>query len=313
MAGAFALGIDIGGTQVRAGLVDASGALIRRKTAPTDARGGPDAVLKQLAQLAAEVCGPKMRDVAGIGVATAGPLDTASGTIIDIPTLPGWKGFPLRRRLEVVFGSNVRVEGDAIAAAYGEWQFGAGRSLRHLVYVTVSTGIGGGVVLDGRLAHGRCGLAGHVGHLRLAESGPTCSCGAMGCFEAFASGRALDRLAQEAVREHPTSLLATLSQGTNADARRLFEAARSGDAVCVDIVRREAAYLGLAFTSLIHLYSPERVIVGGGVSRDFDLLDEGIHAIIRRDALAPFRDIPVVPAGLGEDSGLVGAAALAFT
>ena len=146
--------------------------------------------------------------IAGVGVSAPGPLDSETGTIIAIPTLPGWEEFPLATTLAREFGLPVVVENDGIAAANGEWRFGSARELRHFVYVTVSTGIGGGVVVDGRLLHGRRGLAGHVGHMVIAPDGPLCSCGARGCFEALASGSALARAGREAVAAEPASILA---------------------------------------------------------------------------------------------------------
>jgi len=310
MAGLRAIGIDLGGTQVRAALVE-RGRVLRRAAARTDVRGGPPAVLAQFRQLVAAVCDEATRpSVAGIGVSAPGPLDSEAGIILQIPTLPGWEDIPLRRLLSAEYQLPVVVEGDGIAAAFGEWQFGAGQGLRHLVYVTVSTGIGGGVVIDGRLLHGRRGMAAHVGHFRMAADGLTCSCGATACFEAFASGTALGRRAQEAARRDAGGWLGRLAPPAAIDARQVVEGARRGDPRSLALLGEEAAYLGAGFTGLIHLYSPERVIVGGGLSQAFDLLEEGIDAVIARDAMSPFRTVSVVRAGLGEDSGLVGAAAL---
>jgi glucokinase len=159
---------------------------------------------------------------------------------------------------------------------------------RHLVYVTVSTGVGGGVVVDGRLLHGRRGMAGHVGHLRMALEGPVCSCGTIGCFEAFAAGTALGRRARQAATMHPEGLLGIWSASQMIEARHVVEGARQGDPTCLALLREEAAYLGAGFTSLIHLFSPERIIMGGGVSQAFDLMIDDIHAVIRRDATEPF-------------------------
>ncbi len=305
------IGIDLGGTHVRAALV-AGGQLLRRATACTDVSGGPQAVLRQFKQLVGEICSPEgWKQIGGIGVAAPGPLDSETGTILHIPTLRGWEDFPLKQALTSDFGLPVLVENDGIAAAYGEWQYGAGKGLRHLVYVTVSTGIGGGVVVDGKLMHGHRGMASHVGHFRMAFDGPLCSCGATGCFEAFAAGTALGKRARDAARQHPKGLLAQLATPETVDARHVVAGARRGDPVCVGLLQEEAALLGAGFTGLIHLYSPERIIMGGGVSDAFDLLEHDIHTVIRRDAMQPFKDVPVVRAGLDHDSGLIGAAALA--
>lgn len=310
---AQAIGIDLGGTQVRAALVDESGTVLRRASTRTDVQGGPLAITAQFRQLLAEI-GADPSSLAGIGVSSAGPLDSETGTFIHVPTLPHWEDFPLRQHLMADLNLPVVVEGDAIAACYGEWHFGAGKGLRHLLYVTVSTGIGGGVISDGRLIHGRRGMTAHVGHFRMFVEGlaetPRCSCGAVGCFEAFAAGTALDRRARQAAHDHPESALARVAATQPLTAGHVVEAARQGDATALRLIDQEADYLGEGFTSLIHLYSPERVIMGGGVSHGFDLMEARIHAVIRNTALPSFRDVPVVRAGLGDNAGLVGAAAL---
>ncbi|CAM5775791.1 sugar kinase [Labrys miyagiensis] len=303
-----AIGIDLGGTQVRAALVDNLGNVLRRAATRTDVQGGPKAVMAQFAGLVAEVAqGEDPGGLAGVGVCAPGPLDSTTGTFIHVPTLPGWEDFPLRDELARALGLRVVVEGDAIAACYGEWRFGAGRGLQHLLYITVSTGIGGGVISDGHLLHGRRGMTSHVGHFRMATDGPRCSCGGIGCFEAFAAGTALDRRARQAALDHPQSLLAGLALPTAGD---VVEAARQGDSVALDLIGEEADYLGTGLTSLIHLYSPDKVIMGGGVSNGFDLMEARIGRVIRDTAMPSFRDVPVVRAGLGDNAGLVGAAAL---
>lgn len=312
MAGQLAIGIDLGGTQVRAALVE-GGRVLRRAATRTDVYGGPSAILTQFRQLIGQICSSaQWTQVAGLGVSAPGPLDSEEGIILHIPTLPDWENVALREILAADYGLPVVIENDGIAAAYGEWQFGAGQGLRHLVYVTVSTGIGGGVVIDGRLMHGRRGMAGHVGHFRMAAQGPHCSCGATACFEAFAAGSALGRRARDAARDDPTGWLGHMTPPETVDARQVVDGARQGDLVCLALLREEARYLGAGLTGLIHLYSPECVIMGGGVSEAFDLLDHDMRAVIQRDAMPPFKTVPVVRAGLGDNSGLIGAAALAM-
>lgn len=310
----LAVALDLGGTQLRAALVGNDGAIQARAAERTDVAGGPRAVLAQMRRLVAEVVAEVVGGVVvtGVGVCAPGPLDTGTGTVLGIPTLPGWAGFPLRDALADALGLPVTLENDGIAAAYGEWRHGAGRGLLHMVYVTVSTGIGGGVVIDGRLLHGRRGMAGHVGHFPMDPAGPVCSCGAAGCFEALASGSALDRAARMAAAADPAGAIARRAAGHPAEACHAEDAARQGDPEALRIMAREAALLGVGITGLIHLYSPERVILGGGVSAAFDLLDAGIHAMIRSRAMPAFRDVLVVPAALARNSGLVGAATLAL-
>lgn len=313
MPEALSLGFDLGGTQVRAALVS-GGAVLQRVSALTDVAGGPDAVMRQFRQLADEVSiGVDSGLIRAVGISAPGPLDSISGVVDHIPTLPGWDGFPLKDRLFAEFGKAAIVEGDGIAAAYGEWKHGAGQGLDNLVYVTVSTGVGGGVVVDGRLMHGRRGMGGHVGHFRIAPTGPVCSCGATGCFEAFAAGTALGKRARIVAEANPSGYLGMIAAGGRVESRNAVEGAREGDAECRALIDEEADYLGVGFTGLIHLFSPEKVIIGGGVAKAFDLMSDRIHARIRRDAMAPFKAVEVVPAALGDNCGLVGAAALALS
>ncbi len=325
MSHPLAIAFDLGGTQVRAALVRGDGAVLQRTALRTDVAGGPAGVVHQFEQMvqqlrAADGVAQAMQAAAtasgaaitAIGVSAPGPLDSSTGVVLRIPTLPGWDHFALRDTLEQRFKLPVTVEGDGIAAANGEWRHGAGRGLDDLVYVTVSTGIGGGVVCDGRLLHGRRGMAAHVGHMRMVGVGPLCPCGAVGCFEALASGTALGREGRSAAAAHPDSALGRLALQRMVTAADVVAAARAGDAVAAALIGRQADHLGTGFTALLHAFSPALIIMGGGVSQAFDLLEPGIRAAIHRDAMAPFRDVPVVTAALGDNAGLVGAALLAL-
>jgi glucokinase len=297
MQPALALAIDLGGTQLRVAVVDAVGQILRRAAEPTDVAGGPEKIVAQMIRLAAEMKregGPK---IAAVGVSSPGPLDSDAGRTIEIPTLPGWTDYPLRQVLGERLALPVVLENDGISAAYGEWKFGAGHGFDNLVYVTVSTGIGGGVVADGRLLRGRRGMAGHVGHMMIAADGPVCPCGGRGCFEALASGTAFNAAAQKA---------------GYSDAKAALEAARDGDQKAFSVVEREADFLGYGFASLLHLYSPNRIIVGGGVSQGLDLMLARILDRVRHLVMPPFRDVEIVKAKLGDNAGLIGAAAMAI-
>ena len=293
----LALGIDLGGTQVRAGLVDGTGQIIRRAAILTDVQGGPHAVIQQMLELADAVIASDRSRVKAAGVSSPGPLDSDSGCTIELPTLPGWTNFPLRQTLAEKLQMPVTLENDGIAAANGEWKFGAGKGLKHLVYVTVSTGIGGGVVVDNHLMRGRSGMAGHVGHMSIEENGPLCGCGNPGCFEALASGTAFNRIAKSLGFESASSLTV---------------AARNGDANALAAVHRQAILLGYGFASLLHLFSPEKLIVGGGVTGAFDMMLPTIKAEVQRRAISAFKSVEIVTAALGDNAGLVGAASLAI-
>ena len=307
-----ALAADLGGTQLRVALVR-GGMVLRRRAEPIEVeRRLQGAILKQMGRLFAEARGTdELGQPSALGVCMPGPLDTETGIVADVPTLPGWNGFPLLAHLHEQFALPVALENDAIAAAVGEWRYGAGRGLRHMIYATVSTGLGGGAIVDGKPLHGRRGMAGHFGHMAIGLDGPRCSCGRTSCFEAYASGTAL-RLRAEAAAREGKGHLSAVAAARAVNGADVVAGARAGDAQCLRLIEEEARYLGLGFVSLIHVYSPELVIMGGGVSQAFDLLSPGIHEVIAREAMPAFRDVRVVQAELGPDVGLVGAAAVAL-
>lgn len=305
-----AIGIDLGGTQVRAALVDGQGSVLARAEERTDAVGGPARVLKQIQDLAEGlVASTSLAGIVGVGVSTPGPLDTVAGIASDIPTLAGFAGFALKAELQKRFSCPVSLENDGIAAAIGEWQFGAGRGRDNLIYATVSTGIGGGIIADGRVLRGRKGMAGHIGHMTVVPNGEPCLCGNHGCFEAYGSGTAFTARARRAAAQSRETVL---GRDGGVDSRSVFAAARQGDALAIRLVDEEAEILGRGFCSLIHIFSPEVIVMGGGLSQEFERLRPGIQAHISTWAMPAFRDVAVVRAALGQNSGLVGAAALAF-
>ncbi len=298
----LAIGIDLGGTELRAALIGPDGTLRARRQTATDAKGGPQAVI---AQMLALIAGLGTDGVQGIGIAAPGPLDPIAGICIAPPTLEGWRDVPLAALLAERTGLPTRLENDANAAALGEHRAGAGRGLAHLVYVTISTGIGGGVIEQHRLLHGRRGMAAEIGHMTLVADGPPCVCGGRGCWEALASGPALAQAAAQAIAGGaPTALRLPVT------ARDVAEAARSGDALALDLLRREARWLGLGFANLLHLYSPEAIIAGGGLSAALAMMLPEILATLHSAAMPAYHGAQVLPAALGPDAGLVGAACL---
>lgn len=306
-----ALAFDLGGTELRAALVADGGTVLAFASVPTLAKDGPDAVLDQISMLAGKIhyAVPHLRPV-GVGIGAPGPLDPVAGILTAPPTLSGWHEVPLARILEERFNLPVRLENDANAAALGEWRFGAGRGAASLVFVTVSTGIGGGVISDGRIFHGRRGLAGEIGHMTIASESERCFCGAIGCFEAVASGTVLGRRATKLTRHGDGSVMRMLSANGDVTGRHVVEAARDGDAAALALIAEEARWLGIGFTNLLHLYSPDMIVMGGGVSNGYDLLHNGIATTVRERAMSAYRDVPVVKAKLGQQAGLIGAASL---
>lgn len=295
---AFAIALDMGGTQTRAALVDADGNLTNRITLPTPAQSGGEAVVAQLAA-AAEHAAQGASNIIGVGLSSPGPLDTEKGTTIHLPTIKGMTNFPIREALSEKLGRNVMLENDGISAAIGEWKFGNGRGLHSLVYVTLSTGIGGGAIVNNTVVRGHMGMASHVGHMSIQRDGLRCGCGNTGCWEAYAAGPAFAARASAAL-------------GRQLQPAEVFALALQGNAAAQEQVDEEAKLLGQGLTSLLYLYSPERIIVGGGLTNAWDQLESGITAYIKSNAMFPFCDVPIVKAALGDNSGLIGAAALVF-
>ncbi|MBZ9864809.1 ROK family protein [Mesorhizobium sp. CA15] len=307
----LALAFDLGGTELRGALIGRGGEVVARVSESTMTEAGSEAVIGRIIALADKLLDDHPRaNVIGIGACAPGPLDPKAGIVIGPPTLSGWHNVPIIDILSRQFSLPVRLENDANAAALGEWRFGAGRGAGSLVFVTVSTGIGGGVIADGHIYHGRRGLAAEIGHMTITGEGDRCFCGNVGCFEAVASGTALGRRATRLTAPGDGSQLRRLSKDGDVSARHVVEAARTGDVAASDLVEAEAKWLGIGFTNLLHLYSPEVIVMGGGLANGFDLLAPGIRATIAERAMQAYRDVPIVPAELGDRAGLVGAASL---
>lgn len=304
-----AIGIDLGATELRVALVDESGAMLAYEKVKTDRLGGPEAIVEQIQQLVARVQG--QHEVSSIGVCAPGPLNTETGVVLTPPTLPGWKNIELRRILTERLQLPVSLNNDANAAAYGEWRFGGGRGCRHLVYITVSTGIGGGVVTDGRLLTGQSGFAAEMGHMCVAMDGPTCLCGHCGCWESLASGTALAKFAEEAVRECQSSLMIELAAGGPIQAFHVGAAAAQGDPLALALLQDEARYLTVGLINILHLFAPEVVLIGGGVAASLPIMKASILEGIEKGAMSSYRRTPIERAEL-EEPGAVGAAALAM-
>jgi glucokinase len=309
-----AFGIDLGGTELRAALVGETGAVLAHAQTKTAADAGPEAIVRQIEALVGAIKAAAADVIpVGVGIGAPGPLDTSRGLVQSPPTLRGWTDVPLAAILSERLGLPAVLDNDGHAAALGEWAFGAAIGAEDFVYITVSTGIGGGVVCDGRLLRGRGGRAGHVGHMIVTEADVLCNCGNRGCWEALASGPALAAAAQAALSLHPDSLIKAIAGEGPIDARMVGSAARKGDELALRLVRREAEILGAGIASLIHLFSPECVILGGGLSALFDLMQPTIEAAIAARAMPAFRDTRLVKAALGDRTGVVGAASLVLS
>lgn len=300
--------VDLGGTHIRTAVAAADGQLTGRLDEPTPL-DGPDVVTDRIAEMAARsaaAAGGRVSDLTRAIVASPGPLDRERGIIFSPPNMPGWETVALKDELERRLGIPVTVENDANAAALGEVRFGAARGARHAVYITISTGIGGGVVTDGRLVTGAGGTAGEIGHMTIDRHGPQCGCGNVGCLEASGSGTAIARRFREAVRSGRASALSP----DIATAEDIARAAQAGDPLAREIFLDAADAIGTGVANVINLFNPDAVVLGGGVSKTGRLLFDTVEEVAARRALpAALRGVRIVPAALGDDVGLIGALA----
>ena len=305
-----AVGIDVGGTKIATLLVDRDGRVLARDVRPTPA-DDQEATLEAMAQGVRSL--PSGEAVA-VGVSAAGLIDR-EGVMRFSPNL-AWRDVPLAAHASQALGLPTTAENDNNAAAWGEYRYGAAQGSRALLLVGVGTGIGGGIVLDGRLYRGAAGFAGEIGHIVLQPDGPECGCGNRGCWERLGSGSAITERAVASIGRHEHSSLAEMSGGDPARVTgpMVSEAARTGDAVAQEILVETGRWLGVGIAGLVNVLDPDLVVVGGGAAGAGEPLLGPARDSFRRHVEAPRRrpDIPIVPASLGNDAGAIGAAALAF-
>ena len=304
------VGIDLGGTQLRVALADWRGRLGPTVRWPTEAWGGPDHVISRIVAAVGEVVGQgglRPRRVRALGIGMPGPLDPRAGVVFEAANLPGWKNLPLTRILTRRTGIKSHLQHDAHAAAFAEFRRGAARGASTFVYVTVSTGIGAGLMIEGRLYNGSGGVAGEVGHIVVQPGGPLCRCGNHGCLEAIASGTAIARAAREALGDASKSLLHRVPP-PGPTARDVDAAARAGDPLAHRVLADAGRALGIGLGTLINLLNPELIVLGGSVMKAGRSLSgpmrEAMHA---SSWAASRRGLRIVPPRLGQDVGLIGA------
>ncbi len=308
------IGIDLGGTNIKAALVNTdTGEITAVHSTPTHARGGHDAVIAQMAKLVDGIItesGWTSADVGGIGVGLPGSLDLEKGLTIFLPNLPGnWRNVPVRDQLSKWTNLPVALINDARAMTLGEWRFGAGRGVDTACY-TLGTGIGGGLVINGRLHLGPSGSAGELGHISVDINGPKCGCGSYGCIEAFASGPAMSAMGMKAVVQGRNTMIADLAgQDLNRITPELIcEAAKAGDPVAKEIYEFAGLIIGAGIANIVTAVNPRRVVIGGGVASAGDLILDPIRKSMKeRVFLTDANQVEVVPAQLGNNAGLIGA------
>jgi glucokinase len=314
------LAIDIGGTKLAVGVARRdefvrTGELAAIVKEPVPVPGDPERVIERVIAMAHELLEREGGELVGIGISIGGPLDHTAGTVINFPHLPGWKMIPLCRRLSDALGAPARLDNDANLGALAESHYGAGRGIDDLVYLTISTGIGGGVIVGGKLLHGVGSGAGEVGHITVDPRGPRCPCGNHGCLEIMASGTSIARRAREAVGRDPVAGESLVDRAGGVDAitsKHVVAGVEQNDPLSTKIWEETAEYIAIGLGSIIHILAPTMIVLGGGVAQTGELLLAPVRAHLRDHVFyIPLERIAVVAAALGHDSALLGAAALA--
>jgi len=312
----FIVGIDLGGTNIVSGCVAEDGSALHGvRSVATGAEEGSDAVVRRIIAAAKESMAETLRavpgaELVGIGVGAPGPLDTRSGIVLLTPNL-GWVNMPLRARLHEGLGLNTALDNDANCAILGEWWRGAARNTRNAIGLTIGTGIGGGIIIDGRLYHGSSDIAGEFGHMTIDANGRRCKCGNYGCIEAYASGPNIALRAVEALESGAESSLPSYVGGDLRliTAQTVYQAAHAGDELALEVVRDTAKFLGAAVASLINIFNPEAVVIVGGVTLAGDSLFEPLSREVSRRAFKPAVAVcRIVPGTLTGVAGVYGAA-----
>jgi len=302
------LGVDIGGTKIAAGVVSEAAVVLRCGVTPTLAPAGYAASIAQVYRAIETMLAP---EVTAIGICAPGPLNPKTGVVINPPNLPGWHDVPLARLVSESFSLPCRVENDANATALAEWKFGAGKGVQNLIFITMGTGIGGGLVINDQLQLGIGGTAGELGHMTIDFNGPRCGCGNYGCVEAYASGPAITAMGLKAVTQGLTTKIADLCENdlNRITPELIARAAQDGDEIAKDIYERAGFYLGIAAANVCVTVGPRRIIIAGGVSQAGGLLLDPIRRTVReRVTVMPVEQVEVLPSQLGNNAGVIGVA-----
>lgn len=310
------VGIDLGGTKILVLVADDNGRVIGDTRIPTEAPQGVDAVIGRIVQAtkdAVQEAGVELSAVRAIGVSAPGPIDTVKGVITDPPNLHGWHNVPLARILQERLDAPAILENDANCQGLAEHEYGAGRGFSHMVFVTASTGIGGGIIIDNELYVGASGAAGEIGHLVVASDGPTCGAGHVGCLEAMASGTAIARDAAALIAQGQLARTARIAEhNPPLDAADVFRASQEGETEAGAIITRAGRYLGTGLASIINAFNPQAIIVGGGLINMGDaIMAPAIEVARQRSFGQSFNDVQIIESELGDRAGALGAITVA--
>lgn len=308
----YVIGVDLGGTKISTALSTLEGNIISQTVVPTNAKEGEEAVLNRIIKTIEEVLNGgeiSVSEVEAIGIGSPGPLDSKKGLIITTPNLP-FKNYNVVKPISDKFDLPVYLDNDANVATIGEYMFGAGKGKENIVFFTVSTGVGGGAILNGQPYRGNTSNALEIGHTTVNPNGPRCNCGNVGCLEAISSGTAIGKRGQEAVESNVET---SLRKYENITSYEVFTEAKNGDEVAIDIVDNAMNYLGIGVANAVAIFDPEMVIIGGGVSKVGDILFDKVRAVVEKRCFKSMSEsCEIVPAGLGSDAGVIGAVALAI-
>lgn len=314
----LSLGIDLGGTKTVTAVADSQGKMLSRHHSKTPAAKGREAVIQSILESAGRAldqAGIAASELRAVGIGAPGLSNPETGILFTSPNLPGWRDVPLKDIIEGEIGKKAFLINDANAAALGELYYGAGRGSCHFIYITISTGIGGGIIIDGKIYSGSTGTAAEVGHMTIDDDGPVCNCGNRGCWETLASGTALAREARNRIKAGAnTSILDYVSGDLERVTAQIIQrAAEGGDVLAKELIGRTGYYVGVGLANLINIFNPELIVIGGGLSNMGDmLLGPAFEAAEARAFKEAYRTVRFAMAELGGDSGVLGAAAFAL-
>lgn len=311
----YAVGVDLGGTSIKLGIVNNSGKIIKKISVETHATEGPDKVISQIKKGIKELLRGSKYKINGIGIGAPGVVTIKKGTVENPPNLPGWKKVNLGRLIEKAFDTKVYVENDANAAAIGEFIFGAGKKLDSFIMITLGTGVGGGVIQNNKLYRGDFGAAGEIGHMTIDFKGLKCNCGSYGCIETYAGNSYLISRVKEELQNNKDSKLWEITDGDLSllSPKLINEAADAGDEFSIRVIKELGVYLGAALASMSNLFDISTYIIGGGVAGFGEKLFGPAEEATKERVLTPIRPrIKILPAKLKNDAGILGASALIF-
>ena len=309
------VGIDVGGTNLKFGVVNRRGEVLKEIVLPTLGQLGKEAVLRQIIRGIREISREIKRDrILGLGIGIPGLVDSNKGIVYDLTNIPGWKNVPLKKILEREFKRPVLVDNDVNLMALGEWSVGIARGARNVVCLTLGTGVGGGLIIEGKLYRGASLSAGEIGHIPINFKGPRCNCGNNGCLERYIGNKYIVGRARGYLkRTKKTILKKWLKEGKALTPELLSKGARVKDKLCLKIWDEVAEYLAAALSGVVNFINPEKILIGGGVAQAGAVLFKPLGRKVREKAMSiPGRKVKILKAGLGEKAGLIGAAMLVF-